>query len=253
MYNEELEKLIEMALIDGVLTEKKKQILFKKAESFGIDLDEFEMVLDAKVFEKQQQPQNTTVEKPTMSVQTENKESKLSSIQQLIKTLDEYESNRMREFRAEMEQIKNNQHKFSLKNLSSAAGEVAKELIPGAGLVSGVVGMFKDDDDELTPEEKIQHEIIEKKKDIISNFLISTDKGDILEFLRVAVPKVQNKINKESGLDKAWEEKCKEVVRNAKRIFANDSNMLSQIEPYDNELNPKGMFGFLKKAKNFIE
>lgn len=49
MYNEQLEKLIEMALMDGELTEKEKQILFKKAESFGVDLDEFEMVLEAKL------------------------------------------------------------------------------------------------------------------------------------------------------------------------------------------------------------
>ena len=54
MYNEQLEKLIEMALVDGELTEKEKQILFKKAESFGVDLDEFEMVLQSKLFEKKQ-------------------------------------------------------------------------------------------------------------------------------------------------------------------------------------------------------
>ena len=41
-----------MALMDGELTEKEKQILFKKAEKFGVDLDEFEMVLDAKLYEK---------------------------------------------------------------------------------------------------------------------------------------------------------------------------------------------------------
>ena len=47
MYNEQLEKLIEMALMDGELTEKEKQVLFKNAEALGIDLDEFEMVLEA--------------------------------------------------------------------------------------------------------------------------------------------------------------------------------------------------------------
>jgi len=52
MYNEQLEKLIEMALVDGELSEKEKQILFKKAEAFGVDLDEFEMVLESKLFEK---------------------------------------------------------------------------------------------------------------------------------------------------------------------------------------------------------
>ena len=53
MYNEKLDKLIEMALMDGELTEKEKQVLFKNAETMGVDLDEFEMVLEAKLFEKQ--------------------------------------------------------------------------------------------------------------------------------------------------------------------------------------------------------
>ena len=53
MYNEKLDKLIEIALIDGELTEKEKQVLFKNAETMGVDLDEFEMVLESKLFEKQ--------------------------------------------------------------------------------------------------------------------------------------------------------------------------------------------------------
>lgn len=54
MYDEQIENLINLALADGELTEKEKQILFKKAEAAGIDLDEFEMVLTSKLFEKQQ-------------------------------------------------------------------------------------------------------------------------------------------------------------------------------------------------------
>ena len=51
MYNETIENLISAALADGVLSEKEKQILFKKAQSMGIDLDEFEMVLEARLVE----------------------------------------------------------------------------------------------------------------------------------------------------------------------------------------------------------
>jgi hypothetical protein len=54
MYSEKLEKLIELAFADGVLTDKKKQVLLKNAQVEGIDLDEFEMVLDARVYERQQ-------------------------------------------------------------------------------------------------------------------------------------------------------------------------------------------------------
>ncbi len=51
MYDERIENLIKAALADGELTEKEKQILFKNAEAQGIDLDEFEMILDAKLVE----------------------------------------------------------------------------------------------------------------------------------------------------------------------------------------------------------
>lgn len=49
MYNEKIEALIKAALADGVLTEKEKQVLFRRAQEQGIDLDEFEMVLDARL------------------------------------------------------------------------------------------------------------------------------------------------------------------------------------------------------------
>jgi len=53
MYDEKLEQLIDAALADGELTEKEKQILFKKAQAMGVDLDEFEMVLDARLVKLQ--------------------------------------------------------------------------------------------------------------------------------------------------------------------------------------------------------
>ncbi|MEN9907597.1 MAG: hypothetical protein RLZZ540_738 [Bacteroidota bacterium] len=53
MYSIQLEKLIAFAMADGELSEKEKQILFKKAEAEGIDLDEFEMVLEAKIHQRQ--------------------------------------------------------------------------------------------------------------------------------------------------------------------------------------------------------
>ena len=53
MYDERIEQLISAALADGVLTEKEKKILFKRAQAQGIDLYEFEMVLDARLVELQ--------------------------------------------------------------------------------------------------------------------------------------------------------------------------------------------------------
>jgi len=51
--NAELEKLIDLALADGVLTDKERQVLAKKAETLGVDTDEFEMVLEARLHLRQ--------------------------------------------------------------------------------------------------------------------------------------------------------------------------------------------------------
>lgn len=55
MYNEKLEALITAALADGVLTDKEKNLLFKKAEVMGIDRDEFELVLEGRLAKRKKE------------------------------------------------------------------------------------------------------------------------------------------------------------------------------------------------------
>ncbi len=45
----EIEKLIDLAIADGQITEKERNVIFKKAAEFGVDLDEVEMILDGKL------------------------------------------------------------------------------------------------------------------------------------------------------------------------------------------------------------
>ena len=45
----EIEKLIDLALADGQVTEKERNVILKKATELGIDVDEAEMVLDGKL------------------------------------------------------------------------------------------------------------------------------------------------------------------------------------------------------------
>lgn len=55
--NPELEELIDLAIADGTLTDKKREILTKKAKELNIDPDEFDMILDGKLFRKQKEMQ----------------------------------------------------------------------------------------------------------------------------------------------------------------------------------------------------
>jgi len=66
MYSPEIERLIEMALVDGSINEKERMVLLNKAEALGINKDEFEMVLDARIFElnKSVPPSTESVPEP---------------------------------------------------------------------------------------------------------------------------------------------------------------------------------------------
>lgn len=49
--NCELKKLVDYALVDGHFKDKEKQVLFKRAQDSGFDIDELEMMLDGKLHE----------------------------------------------------------------------------------------------------------------------------------------------------------------------------------------------------------
>jgi hypothetical protein len=51
--NPEIEKLIDLALADGQITEKERHVILKKAAELGVDADEVEMTLDAKLHQLQ--------------------------------------------------------------------------------------------------------------------------------------------------------------------------------------------------------
>lgn len=75
MFSEQLDKLIEASLIDGELSEKERQVLFRRAEAEGIDLDEFEILLDAQLLaakeakEAKEQPQAPPTPQPVPAPQ----------------------------------------------------------------------------------------------------------------------------------------------------------------------------------------
>ncbi len=54
----EIDKLIDLALADGQITEKERNVILKKAAELGVDADEVEMILGGKM-SQQISPKNT--------------------------------------------------------------------------------------------------------------------------------------------------------------------------------------------------
>lgn len=71
MYSEQLEAIIDAALADGVLTDKEREVLHKRAAQEGIDADELDVVIEGRLAKMKKQedwlrpapPQNLANEK----------------------------------------------------------------------------------------------------------------------------------------------------------------------------------------------
>ena len=234
LYNPQLEKLIDIALADGELSEKEKQVLFKKAESMGIDLDEFEMVLDARLYEQSQKAQaasqghaapqsnkfgdikkcpacgamiqSFTTKCPDCGYEFRNVEANCS-IQRLFEMLNEVEAN----------------SREDAKGLFGAMGRMQADSVARA------FGGTKD---------------TRKKKAIIQNFPIPNTKDDILEFLTLALPLAKKPGFFDQDLEKrdmypVWRDKCEQIIMKARFSMKDDPKTLAEINEYGKQLGIK--------------
>ena len=239
MYNENLEKLIEMALMDGELTEKEKQILFKKAESIGVDLDEFEMVLEAKLYEKQQAMKSAVA--PATAAPKSDKFGEVKKCPACGAMVQSFQT-KCSDCGHEFKNIGANVSIGKLFEMLNACENERKDQDMSVG--SALVGMFAKAYG-LGGGDKI----MEKKKSIISGFPIPNTKDDILEFLSTAIPNAKKKGNmftKENPENKShndlaptWKSKCEQIIMKAKFSMKEDKKTLEEIMAYANELGIK--------------
>lgn len=231
IYGNYMEHLIEMALADGELTEKEKQILFKKAEANGIDLDEFEMVLDARLYEKQK---TMKAAQPTANSAAPKSEKygdvrKCPGCGAIVESFTtrcpdcgfEFSNvgaiNSVKAFFEKMEQIE----------ASRESGGIMSVYTSALGL------------DKAT----------RQKSTLIANFPIPTSKEDILEFLTLAVPQAKdmgfiqtlkgNVTQEQKMLKPIWKKKCEQIILKARFSMKDDKTAMEQIEQFAKELKIK--------------
>jgi hypothetical protein len=241
MYNEQIENLINLALADGELTEKEKQILFKKAEAAGIDLDEFEMVLDAKLFEKQQ-----TVKAAAPSVAAP-KSDKFGDVKKCpaCGAIAQSFQTKCSDCGHEFSNIEANASIDKLFKMLNDAEDMRKEDSDTSNPLKARGSFYAKSFSGMTGPGKVD----KKKMEIISNFPIPTTKNDILEFLSLAVPKAKqigNFLTRNNPENKAhnefvrvWKTKCEQIIMKAKFSMKEDKKALEEIMQYANELGIK--------------
>ena len=233
MYNEQMEALISAALTDGVLTEKEKQILFKKAESMGIDLDELEMVLDARLVELKKQEARQTE-------QHELEMEKIKAAQKSAPKSDKYGDVRkcpacgamVESFQTKCPEcgyeFKNIEASSTTKKLLKAMEELDQQAASSKGAVgsalSGIARVLGSDS------------LTARKVQLIRTFPIPNTKEDLLEMLSLSNANSTaspNSNNSEKTIASAWQEKTKQLIIKAKISLKDDPDLeyiLSEIE-----------------------
>jgi hypothetical protein len=255
MYNEQLEKLIEMALLDGELTEKEKQVLFKKAESFGVDLDEFEMVLDSKLFEVQKKAK-TEVAAPAAAAPKSDKFGDIRKCPSCGAVCQSFQTKCQEcdhEFR-NIESVGSSQKLFDLlqaatlrnsKALSENEEQKNKKLEilsqkhnSDGSLVKIFGGKSRAENQDEEREDLIREmnkgrKVIEKslakeKANIIKNFPVPNSKEDLLELLAMASSNAYDNDGHVGKEEEVWIQKTDQIYSKVKVSSEKDPELLDQ-------------------------
>lgn len=236
MYNEKLEALITAALADGVLTEKEKQILFKKAEAMGIDLDEFEMVLDARLVElkkkeaKANQQYQLEMEKAKSAQPSAPKSEKYGDVRKCPACCAIVPSMAAKcpECGYEFTNVEANS---STRLLMQKIDEIQAQY---AELTANVDN--KDESTIRTRGYQVKRQLNDRTAQLIQNFPIPNTREDLIEFLTLCIGNSKADSIMLDGNDPvtpAWRKKLQQVIAKVKVALPNDQQAQELIEEYE--------------------
>jgi hypothetical protein len=233
LYDPQLEKLIDLALVDGQLTDKERQVLCRKAQSMGIDLDEFEMVLDARVYHRSQQA-------PAQPAQAPVQPRKVKEVRKCpaCGAIVESFTTRCAECGYEFRNVEAN---GGIRRLFEMLNEVETTSREDAtGLLEGLGRTYAD----LFAQSFGGTKAMRRKKAIIQNFPIPNTKDDILEFLALALPLAKKPGVFDQDMEKremypTWKAKCEQVIMKARFSMKNDPKTLAEINEYGKQIGIK--------------
>ena len=182
----EIEKLIDLALADGKITDKERNVIMKKAAELGVDADEVEMTLDGKLHHLQA---NKLIDKEKVgNIKT------CPSCGSPVKSMDIVCSDCGHEF----------QNKKANKSITDLIERLEKEDHKN----------YQFDSDRS-----------EKKAKIIMQFPIPQTKEDIFEFISFSFPFLEN-TNLDDDEKKAWMTKAGQALTKAQLAQGNESDRL---------------------------
>ena len=252
LFSDKINKLISVALVDGKLTNAERKVLKKKAEAEGIDADEFDMVLDAKLYElsqaqqdEQSQPQPAVRKKkgkvpPPIPAEEQKKPKRnVQKCGACGAILNSFQTN-CPDCGADIK-VNGGEALASIKQLFYALNAIEASRRPEPKVEKNMFQKIFSFD--------VADDVAKRKMEYIKNFPVPTTKEDILEFLCMAVPlSKKRKLRFWSSEDEEnivrmhnlfvpiWKSKCEQIIMKARFAMRNDMLTLKKIEEYASEL-----------------
>lgn len=250
MYSDELEDLIEAALIDGELTPKERQILMRRAEEEDIDLDEFEMVLNARLYKAQQaQAAHAPQPKPAVAVaaaaapQAKPAKETVPPVPLVPETPKPQPQPKPTNKHGEMRKCPNCGAPIGALQAKCPACGYEFVNADSNHTAQRLIDQLNQIDRERTPKgikEELLSQVLQgeggsRKAQLIRNFPIPNTKEDIVEFITLATTQCKVSLNDgpEAGqIASAWRAKAEQVIMKANVMFKDDKDVQALITEY---------------------
>lgn len=234
MLTPELEQLIQYALADGVLTDKERAVLMKKAEAAGADLDEFEMILEAKLHEAKKAA-------AAAAPKASNKEGEIKKcphcgarVRSFRTTCEEcgYEFRNAEAVKSAavlFEQIKSLEMEKT-RELALHEDNKNKQLKAFGGVYSRERRKERDDlvENLKEAEKAIKKRFNEAKASLIKLYAVPNTNQDLLEFLTMAAAAACRNDGDVEEEEEAWLQKTDQIYQKLLIVAASDNEMLDQ-------------------------
>ena len=248
MLTPELEQLIQYALEDGVLTDKERSVLMRKAQAAGADLDEFEMILDAKLHEVQK---TAAAAAPKSNSNKHGKVRKCPACGAMVSAF----STRCSECGFEFNNVEANKSANTLfEKLQALEMEKAHELAQheesknkqllalserhnSGGTLTKIFAnngeaQNEERDDLIRTLEKgarlIERKYMDAKINMIKVFAVPNTKGDLLELLSMASSSAYDNDGVIGPEEEAWLQKTDQIYQKLVICAAGDNITLNQ-------------------------
>lgn len=220
-----LSRLIEAAVADGEITEGERQVLIRNAQAEGVPVDEVFMILEAKLYERRRALEEQDRSAAHRGSENRALKKKCPHCGAPVKVLSTNCPECGYDYLAPVEDTSES----AIEKLNAALEAVDNEK--STSLMGAYMSMMGQKGSE--PEK------INKKKRIIENFPVPSDKKGIFDFFVSVAPLAKSSFLNRSGLEGAYKKKAAQILSKARVMLKSDQEVISEIEKIAKEYKIK--------------